>query len=340
MKPLNVLALVHEDLVPPENPGNVDLAKAPWKMEYDVVSTLRERGHEVRVVGVRSDLGAIREGVREWAPDVAFNLLEEFDGVAGYDYNIVAYLELLQVAYTGCNPRGLLLARDKALAKKILAFHRIRCPRFTVIPRGRAARRPRRLPFPLIVKALAEDASVGISQASVVENDEKLAERVAFVHESVGSAAIVEEFVDGREFYVGVLGNRRLDVFPVWELTIEQLPPDAHFIATERVKFSDKTQQRYDVRWGEARELPAKLAAQLQSLAKRVYRAVELTGYARIDFRLDRQEGIWVLEANPNPDIGYGAELPESAAGVGLRYGDLLQRILSLGLRYHRERSP
>ena len=245
MKPLRVLALMHEDLVPPDDPGDADMLAVPWKTEFDVVSTLRELGHEVRPLGVRSDLGVVRQAIEEWQPHIAFNLLEEFDGVATYDQNVVAYLELLRVPYTGCNPRGLMLSRDKALSKKILTYHRIPCPDFAVFPLGRAVRRPRRLSFPLIVKSLTEDASLGISQASVVESDEKLRERVTFIHESLGTSAIVERYIEGRELYVSVVGNRRLSVFPVWELRMEGLPDEAHPIATQRLKWSRPYQKKY-----------------------------------------------------------------------------------------------
>jgi D-alanine-D-alanine ligase len=336
MRPLRALVLVHEDLVPPDDPPRAALDTAEWKMEYDVVSTLRDLGHDVRPLGVRSDLGVIRQAVEEFKPRIAVNLLEEFDGVAVYDQNVVAYLELLRVAYTGCNPRGLMLSRDKGLTRKILAYHRVRGPEFSVFPIGRKVRRRPSLAFPLIVKSLSEDASLGISQASVVDTDDRLAERVAFIHESVGTAAIAERYIEGRELYVGILGNRRLQVFPVWELRMDRLPEEAKPIATERVKWSRKYQQKYGITWGPARLAPD-LAARLQALAKRVYRLLELSGYARIDFRLDAENRIWVLEANPNPDIGYGAELPESAEKAGLSYEALLQRIVTLGLAWQRE---
>jgi len=152
----------------------------------------------------------------------------------------VSYLELLQVPYTGCNPRGLFLARDKALSKKLLHYHRIRVPDFAVMKRGRRIQRPKRLDFPLIVKSLTQEASIGIAQASVVEDDAKLVERVQFVHESIGTDAIVEQFIAGRELYCGVIGNERLRVLPVWELTFDNLPEGRHAIATERVKWSYK----------------------------------------------------------------------------------------------------
>jgi D-alanine-D-alanine ligase len=336
MKALRVLVLVHEDLVPPDDPPEAALETAEWKMEYDVVSTLRELGHQVRPLGVRSDLGVIRKAVEEWKPQIAVNLLEEFDGVAVYDQNVVSYLELLRVPYTGCNPRGLMLSRDKGLGKKILAYHRVRGPDFGVFPLGRRVKRRPSLGFPLIVKSLSEDASLGISQASVVDGDDKLAERVAFIHDSVGTAAIAEQYIEGRELYVGVLGNRRLQAFPVWELRMDKLAAEARPIATERVKWSGKYQKKYGITWGEARVTP-ELTGRLQERAKRVYRILGLSGYARIDFRLDAEERIWVLEANPNPDIGYGAELPESAQKAGLPYGRFLQRLITLGLGWRRD---
>jgi D-alanine-D-alanine ligase len=328
---------MHENLVPPDPPGDADLASVPWKTEFDVVSTLREMGHEVRALGVRSDLRVVREAIEEWKPHIAFNLLEEFDGLATYDQNVVAYLELLRVPYTGCNPRGLMLSRDKALSKKILTYHRIPCPDFAVFPIGRTVRRPARLPFPLIVKSLTEDASLGISQASVVESDEKLRERVTFVHQNLGTSAIAERYVEGRELYVAVVGNRRLRVFPVWELRMEGLPDEARPIATQRLKWSKQYQEKYGIKWGEARNLPDGVTRRVQTLAKRIYRALGLSGYARIDFRLDANQAPYVLEANPNPEIAYGEELAESAEKAGLSYEALLQQILGLGLSWRHD---
>jgi D-alanine-D-alanine ligase len=184
---LRVLALVHRHLIPPETlPEGTDSIAAPWRTEYDVISTLRGLGHEVRPLGVHDDLGDIRRAFEEWKPHVAFNLLEGFDDVTIFDQNVVSHMELLKLAYTGCNPRGLLLARDKSLSKKLLSYHRIAVPEFEVVRIGRMFRRPKRLPYPLMVKSLTQEASVGISQASVVDSDDKLKERVGFIHDSIG----------------------------------------------------------------------------------------------------------------------------------------------------------
>jgi D-alanine-D-alanine ligase len=331
---LRILALMHADLVPPEDATGTDMTTVQWKTEYDVVRTLRQCGHEVQPLGVKSDLGVIRKAIEEWKPHIAFNLLEEFDGVAVYDQNVVSYLELLKMPYTGCNPRGLMLARDKALSKKILSYHRILCPDFAVFPLGRPIKRPKSLIFPLIVKSISEEASLGISQASIVQDDEKLKERVAFIHNSVGTGAIVERYIEGRELYVGVLGNFHLKVFPVWELVMDNLPEEARRIATERVKHSRKYQSKYKITSREATDLATGMADKLRHLARRVYRILGLSGYARIDLRLEATGEVYVLEANPNPEIAYEEDFADSAERAGLPYKDLLQGVLVTGLKW------
>jgi len=335
---LRVLALVHRHLIPPDTiPEGTDIVSAPWRTEYDVISTLRSMGHEVQPLGVHDDLSELRRTVTEWKPHIAFNLLEAFDDVTIFDQNVVSHLELLKLSYTGCNPRGLLIARDKSLSKKLLAYHRVPVPEFEVYRIGRPIRRPKRLAFPLIVKSLTQEASIGISQASVVDNDEKLKERVAFIHQSIGTAAIVEQYIEGRELYVGIIGNQSLQALPVWELFFTNMPADARRIATDRVKWSVKYQTKYGIDSGPAKDLPEALSEQVQHTCRRAYRSLELSGYARIDLRLDETGHVWVLEANPNPQIARGEDFAASAERVGLSYEMLLQRILNLGLRWQPE---
>jgi D-alanine-D-alanine ligase len=334
MKKLRVLALMHEYLIPPADTTGIDIVSAKWKTEYDVLTALEELGHEIHVLGVHDDLSGVRPAINDFRPHIAFNLLEAFDEVVTFDQNVVSYLELLRMPYTGCNPRGLLLTRDKALSKKLLAYHRIPVPEFAVFRRGRKVLRPKRLAYPLIVKSLTEEASTGISQASVVDSDERLLERVRFVHERVGTDAIVERYIEGRELYVGIIGNERLQVFPVWELSFTKMPEDVHRIATERVKWSVKYQKKHGIRTHEAKDLPPGPAQRIQHLCKRVYRTLEVSGYARIDLRLDSEGRVFVLEANPNPQLAYGEDFAESAELAGIGYNDLIQRILGLGLRW------
>ena len=335
---LRVVALVHRHLIPPEKvEEGTDIESAPWRPEYDVISTLTAMGHEVQTLPVHDDLGEIRRLVSEWKPHIAFNLLEGFDDITIFDQNVVSLLELLKLPYTGCNPRGLLMARDKSLSKKLLAYHRIPVPEFEVFRIGRPIRRPKRLPFPLIVKSLTQEASIGISQASVVDSDEKLKERVAFIHESIHTAALVEQYVEGREIYVGILGNQALQAMPVWELFFTNMPEGSKRIATDRVKWSVKYQKKYGIDSGPARDLPEAQAAAIQHLCKRTFRALELSGYARVDLRLEENGNVWVIEANPNPQIAKGEDFAASAAKIGLSYETVLQRIINLGLRWQPE---
>lgn len=338
MKRLRVLALMHESLIPPEDVSGIDMETAEWKTEYDVIKTLRCLGHEVRPLGVRGDLGAVRAAIEEWRPHIAFNLLEEFNDVVLFDQNVVSYLELMGIPYTGCNPRGLMLARDKGLSKKVLSYHRIPFPEFIVVPMGRIARRPARLKFPLIVKSVSEESSLGISQASIVEDDEHLRERVAFIHHHVKTGAIVERYIKGRELYVGVMGNRQLHVLPVWELDLSRIPDEARRIATRKVKWSTAYQKKHGITSGEAADLPKGLPERIHHLAKRVYHILGLNGYARMDFRLDDAGTVYIIEANPNPQIGDGEDFAASAKSAHISYKALLQRLLNLGLRWRPDR--
>lgn len=326
---------MHEDLVPPDSmEGYTDKEIIEWKTEYDVVSTLKDMGHEVRAIGVHDDLGVIRDALDDMKPDITFNLMEEFHGHSLFDYHVASYLELKKQHYTGCNPRGLMLAHDKALSKKLLTFHRINVPGFTVIPIGKNPKVPSRLKFPIFVKSLYEDGSYGIAQASVVYNEEKFRERVTYLHEQLETPVIAEEYIEGRELYVSVIGNNRLQTFPVIELKFGGMDDDKLKIATSRVKWDWKYQEKHKIDTVVARDLSPELEERISRLCKRIYRNLSLSGYARIDLRLTSDNDIYVLEANPNPDIGYGEELSCATEAAGISYESLLQRVINLGLRY------
>ncbi|MEQ1579663.1 MAG: D-alanine--D-alanine ligase [Steroidobacteraceae bacterium] len=334
MKPLRVLVLMHESLVPPDTlKGYSEREIDEFKTEYDVVEYLRKSGHEVRALGLGDNLTDLRSAIMEWKPDVAFNLLEEFQGIVSYDQHVVAFLELMRQPYTGCNPRGLMISRDKALSKQILAYHRIPTPRFAVLRRGQRYRVPAKLKFPLFVKSVSEDASLGISQASVVHDVDHLKDRIQFIHDQTRSDALVEEYIEGREFYVGVMGNQRLQTYPVWELDFGTLPELAG-IATRKVKWDRAYQKKHGIRTAAAHVLPDGMAGYFDKLTKRIYRALSLSGYARIDFRMRPDGSVFVLEANANPNLSLGEDFAQSAKATGVDYGDLLGRIMRLGMNY------
>jgi D-alanine-D-alanine ligase len=324
--------MTHETLVPPDDIGGMSEAEIDaFRSEYDVLDTLRRIGHDVRVVGIGDDLVELRETIDEWRPHVVFNLLDEFAGIVSYDHYVVAYLELLQQRYTGCNPRGMMLSRDKVLTKRVLATHGVATPAFTVFPFGRRFRAPARIEFPLFVKSASEDASLGISQASLVENVRSLRERVELIHEQVQSDALVEEYVDGRELYVGVLGNAKLVTLPPWEVDFGTLPRDQARIATRRAKWNRRYQAKHGIDTGKAR-LRDDQRAQLSLVSKRIYRALYMSGFARMDFRLCSDGRLLLLEANCNPNLSQGEDFADSAKAAGIGYTALVSRIVQLGL--------
>ncbi len=332
---MRVLVLMHEDGVPPRSiAGLTEQQVRPFRMEFDVTNAVQGLGHEVLALGLADDLRALREALDRFRPRITVNLLEDFHGVRHYDLYVVGFLELMKRRYTGCNPRGLMLAHDKALSQKILAYHRIPVPDFAVFPLGHRFRMRRGLSFPLFVKSATEEGSEGIAQASIVHSEQQLRERVEFIHDKILTDAMAESYIDGRELYVGVLGNGLLRTLPIWELRFTKVPEHAPRVATSRVKWNPAYQERHGIVWGPAEGLPAGTAERIRRTCKRVYRALSLTGCARIDLRLAADGRFYVLEANPNPDLAGDGELAESAAAGGLPYPDLIDRLLRLGLGY------
>jgi D-alanine-D-alanine ligase len=335
MKRLRVLVVLHPSLMPPDSleghdPKSID----EWRTEFDVITTLRQVGHEVRALGVLDSLTGLRTAIEEWKPDIVFNLLEEFDGIVSYDQHVIAFLEMLRQPYTGCNPRGLLLSRDKALCKQVFAFHRISTPHFTVFRRGQRVRVSKKLRYPLFVKSTTDDASLGIAQASVVEDAVRLKERIEFVIETNKSDVLVEEYIEGREVYVGMLGNERVTRLPTWELNFGTMSETSSAIATRKVKWDVAYRKKYDISSSPSAGLTPAEQSQLERLSRRMYRALSLSGYARMDFRLRADGRVYALEANANPHLAQAEDFAQAAAVAGYTYANLLERILKLGLNY------
>lgn len=339
MKKLRVMILTHPDLVPPDDiKSDDDPRLEQCRTEYDVRNALFNLGHDVTIVPVRDDITPVRQTVNEWEPDIAFNLIEAFADIGTLDYYVVSYLDMLGVPYTGCNPRGLMLARDKALSKKLLTYHRIPVPKFTVFKSGRKIRpqQTSKLPFPMIVKSTVEQGSVGISQASLVNDPEELTERVEHILSTTEGDAIAEQYIDGRELYVTVIGNDRLQVLPVRELVFDNIDDKMHRIATYSVKWNEKYRERWGIDYQFARNLPANVPEAIAKLAKRVYRILDISGYARLDLRLNAEGKIYVLEANPNAAVSSIDDVAFSAERAGMIYEQLVQRLLNLGLKARR----
>lgn len=336
MKKLRVLMVMHEDMVPADDiSGKSDPRLAKCQTEYDVKMALLKLGHEVKMVGIEDDVLPIRRAIEDWKPDIAYNLMEAFDYNGALDYYIVSYLDMLGIPYTGCNPRGLILGRDKALSKKLLAYHRIPIPKFKVfsIERRFNIKQTQNLPYPMIVKSLIEQGSVGIAQASIVNNGEELAERVKQLHEMTGHGVIAEQYIEGRELYATVIGNERLQVLPIREIVFDNIDDNMHAIATYTVKWNKDYRKKWGISYQFARNLPNGMTETINRLAKRCYRVLELSNYARLDLRLDKDGLLYVLEANPNAAITADDDVALSAERAGISYEQLIQRILNLGLR-------
>ena len=334
---MKILVLVHHELIPPEKfASKEEWASSPCNTEFDVVSHLKKAEHEVEVLGVKDELKPIRETVDKFKPKIVFNLLEEFAGEAEFDQNVVSYLELLDVPYTGCGPRGLMLARDKSLAKKILSYHKIPTPEFAVFKkRHKNFQLPDNLEFPLFVKALNEEASLGITQDSIVNTQEQLEERINYFRNNFSTDVIVENYIEGREIYVGVLGNLRLEVLPPQELFFKKTSERVPKIATSKVKWDLKYRKKYGISTGRAKNLSDELLQKIEGVCKDSYNALEINGYARMDLRIDEHENVYVIEANPNPDIGFQEELSDAFESTGKTYIELLEKVLSLGVSWN-----
>jgi D-alanine-D-alanine ligase len=331
---LRVLVLTDQGLVPDRPRSQLKgRQKELKKTEYDVMGALKRMGHDVSCVGLGGDLGVIDRALRRKGPHVTFNLVEELKELPYFDQHVVSYLELRKQKYTGCNPRGLIIARDKALAKKVLAYHRVRVPRFAVVPNRKKVSVPKRLRFPIFIKPLNVEGSEGVSNASLVRDMDQLVGRVSFIHEKVNAPALIEEFIEGREIYVGVYGNEQLTMLPAWELTMSRLADGMPLIATDKAKWDPEHQKKIGLRTGPAR-LKRPVAKNLELLSKRIYRLLGLSGYARLDYRLDKFGAFYLLEANPNPQIARDEDFARSAMHAGMRYEDLLQKLITLGQSY------
>jgi D-alanine-D-alanine ligase len=300
--------------------------------EYDVAQALEQNGHEVRLVGIRDDVRPMIDRLSTFTPALVFNCCEGFRGSAQYEYAVAAVLEMHGWRHTGSTPTGLIVARNKSMSKKILKHHGIRVPEFATFHPGDPFLRPSLLRFPLIVKPLLEDASVGIAQASVVSDDASLAERVTFIHDKFQQAAIAEELIEGRELYVGLIGNDKLDVLPIVELHFGKLSKAERRIATYKAKWDEEYRDRHHIRSGFAR-LSEVVRGKIRSVCERAFHSLWLQDYGRLDVRLTHDQEVYVLEVNPNPFIAYGHEFANAAEKAGMNYRAFVQRIVDEAMR-------
>src|SRR5919108_1117453 len=308
-----------------------------WQTEANVMSALGELRHTAEHLAIFDDVDLLRQKLETFAPDILFNLVEQFRNNPGFDQNIVSFFEMQGLPFTGCGSTGLTLCKHKGISKKILHYHGIHVPHFVVIPRGQPVARPRQLKLPALVKPVKEEASYGISQASFVQNEEQFRERVAFIHEKYNSDAIAEEYIEGRELYVSVMGNVRLTVFPIRELIFREVPANEPKIATYKAKWDEEYRKRWGLENKFAEDLDPALVTKIQETCKDIYRLLTIDGYARIDLRLTPDNKLYFIEANPNPILADDEDFALSAGKAGLTYPQLIERITRLGMKTPRD---
>jgi D-alanine-D-alanine ligase len=303
-----------------------------WATEAHVIAALDDLRYPCEQLAIYDDTDLIRQKLATFQPDIIFNLVERFKEVSAFDQNIVSFLEIQDVPFTGCGSLGLTLSKHKGISKQILSYHNIRVPEFAVLPRGKRITRPRRLGFPVFVKPAKEEASIGIAQASFVESDEDFNQRVAFIHEKFQQDAIAEEYIDGRELYVSVLGNDRLQVLPIRELTFKQVPPDEPKIASYNAKWNAAYRKKWGIENEFASGLDEAAIRRTEHTCRRIYRLLGITGYARLDMRLTPQGELVFIEANPNPILARDEDFALSGRKAKIPYPRLIQKIIQLGL--------
>lgn len=343
-KTLKVLVLFDSAGTPPDDQDfSRELETPDWKVEANVIAALRELGHDVRLLGVYDEPRLILDELKAHPPDVVFNLTEQFNNRSAYERDVAGLLEMMEVRYTGSGPTPLTLCKNKGTTKEILAYHRIRFPAFAIFPPGAMVKRPKRLAFPLFIKPLKEEASYGIAQDSFVETDAAFEERVRFIHERMNQEAMAEEYIEGRELYVsiigggagsGVGGGARLQVLPLREVVFRQVPDGRPKFSTFKAKWDDAYRARWGIENVFARDVPEETVRRIERICKKVYRVLRIRGYGRIDLRLTPEGEIVILEANPNPNLAADDEFAQSALKAGLSYEAMIQRILHLALEH------
>jgi D-alanine-D-alanine ligase len=296
----------------------------------EIFEALEKLGHKPAYLEIDGHDASLLAVARAKA-DLVFNLGESYAGDDTKDTNIAAYLDLLDLPYTGAGPQGLYLAQNKALAKKIFHFHDIRTPYFAVSYKG-LSDHAHDIAFPLIVKPQSEDGSIGIDVGSVVSSVKELMERIHYIHEQFDSPALIEEYIEGREIYAAILGNDKPEALPLVELDLSNLPEGTPRIAGTEVKWEKDSEAYRRTRSAPAEDLDEETAAHLQQTALAAYQALQLRDYGRIDLRLTPDGKIYVIEANPNPWLSSGAEFAMAARKSGRSYADTMQDIVDAAM--------
>lgn len=280
----------------------------------------------MEIVPLRHDASSFVDALVSLKADLVFNLVESVFGKSAFEMNIPAILELLKIPYTGSSPLAIALALDKAVTKKLLAFHNIRTPDF-IVAHTHADIEDVHLHYPLFVKPLSEDASIGITELSIVSDRDALSQGVQVLFDRFGSV-LVEEFICGREFNVSLIGNEQQEVLPVAEIDYSRMPKNAPKILSYRAKWVKDSPEYACSKPVCPAQIPDSMRAALMRAAVDVYRCLELSGYGRVDFRMDDEGQLYVIDVNPNPCVAPDAGLALAAKAAGVAYSKLIEKIV------------
>jgi D-alanine-D-alanine ligase len=321
-------------------------------LTYEMVGqVLRKRGHTVDTAPATTNIRDLVSRVDKLDSDIIFNLCESLGGVSQHEQNVASLLELLDRRFTGSGSMGLSLAQDKELAKKLLAFHGIRYPKYAVMDAGRVDWSDD-LEFPVFIKPLNQDASIGIDNNAIVHNIKDLMERISYIHTEWGTPALIEEYIEGREIYVGVLGNDKPEALPIIEWDFSSVPEGTPKIASAEAKWEENSKAYKNAKEVFPEDIPESVYREIQEAAVNAFRALKLRDYGRIDLRLRKTSSrkkenakarkensavgdaweFYVIEVNPNPHLDINGEIAMAAAKHGLDYPDLMEKIIELAL--------
>ena len=341
-KKLRILVLVHPDLTPPNSVSSrkiFDDQFVPWKTEFDVVTALKELGHEVLILGVYDSLLELKDILDSIKIDLVFNLLEEFNGKSELDYQITQFLEKEKVKYTGCSTTALKLGRDKAKSKELVKSIGYKTPNFIVCKKGQKIKLDNlNLSFPLIVKCLTEEASYGLSKESVVNNVKTLEKRINYMHKKLKVDCIIEEFIEGEEIYISFMGGKKNDIFTPRKLHFPKSKNPLKEIYTSMAKWSYSYARRQKI-FTRHKELSPFLMKKLQQETIKICEALKINAQARIDFRITKDNEIYFLEANPNPNISQDDDFCLSAIRKYGTYNKIIEEIIKIALESKKQRS-
>ena len=296
--------------------------------EKDVLGALKDLGHEVSLLGIYNDISPLFEEIKENPPDVIFNMMEVFNDQTHLEKNLAALLEIIGLPFTGSSSGVLYLCNNKALHKKIFNYHRVKVPRFHDFAKGRRVFVPAKFKLPAMIKPLCEEASRGISQASIVDTSEAFIERVKFIHQNMLLDAIAEEYIKGRELYVTVTGFRSMMILPPREMVFKKMSQEQPHIATYKAKWDDKYRKRWGIDSVPAKDLDKTILKQINDICRRAYRALDARSYLRFDMRLTQEGEVYIIEPNANPCIARIDEMAQAAKIAGMNYEELIQHVL------------